>query len=236
VWQAFAGGFEGGREKARGAGQGGASMPEKGLLCGLACYKRAMRSPCCAGLLVCMLLPLKSHAQLSPEEEAPRQYPLSVFVQVPWGHWVFGKKIPAAEGGVEAHEEESPEAGPAHIRRRSFPLALGIRGEIVILQGGFSPTYDDQFGLSLGMDIGEMAKGLWISTPLEFWWRLFLYYRLSVYARVGAGIGWTILSHQEKTSIEVFPIALMGVEYRFSHLFSLRAEGGFPWGRIGLAF
>jgi hypothetical protein len=180
-----------------------------------------------------MLFSLKSHAQpqLSPEEEAPRHYPISVFVQLPWGHWLLGKKI-LAEGVFE----ETPEENRTYVRRRSFPFSVGIRGDIVILHHGVSPTYDDQFGLSLGVDLGEIANGLWISTPAEFWWRLFLRHRLAVYAKVGAGVGWVIVSHQEKTNVEFFPVATLGFEYRFSHIFSCRFEAGFPWVRLGLAF
>jgi len=178
-----------------------------------------------------MLFSSKSHAQLSPEEEAPRYYPLSVFVQVPWGHWIFGKEIPA-----EGVSEETPEENRSYVRRYSLPFSLGIRGDIVILHHGFSPTYDDQFGLSLGLDIGGISGGLWLSTPVEFWWRLFLRHRLAFYAKIGAGVGWTIVSHREKTDVEAFPVATLGFEYRFSHIFSLRAEAGFPWVRAGLAF
>jgi len=143
----------------------------------------------------------------------------------------MGKKILA-----EGFSEETPEAERSYVRRRSFPLSVGFRGDIVILHHGFSETYDDQFGLSLGVDVGEMAKGLWISTPAEFWWRLFLRHRLAAYFKVGAGVGWIIVSHQEKTNVEFFPVALLGAEYRLSHLFSCRFEAGFPWVRLGLAF
>jgi len=178
-----------------------------------------------------MLFSFKSHAQLHPEEEAPRHYPLSVFVQLPWGHWMFGKKILA-----EGIAEETPEANRTYVRRRSFPLSLGLRGDIVILHNGFSNTYDDQFGLSLGVDVGGIAGGLWLSTPAEFWWRLFLRHRLAFYMKIGGGVGWTIVSHREKTYVEAFPVATLGFEYRFSHILSFRAEAGFPWGRVGLAF
>jgi hypothetical protein len=134
---------------------------------------------------------------------------------------------------------------PSSIWYYGFGLGVGARYYIPILHDGFIPAVNDEFGIEFGADFtGAFGYGYFlpiVDIPVEVMWNFHFTQNFSAYAKVGIAFelqfyGSNYYLGRNNLYFTVNPVTAVGLFYKFSNTLSLRAEVGYPWIKVGLAF
>ena len=129
-------------------------------------------------------------------------------------------------------------------RYGGFPAGVGARYYLPIVKDGFIPPANDEFGIEFGGDLAfySSPNGTYfgLSIPVEVLWDFHFFPRFDAYAKVGAavaiGFGNYYRGGPVPAPVGVYPISAVGLRLRLTDAIFLRAEAGYPWAKVGVAF
>ena len=117
-----------------------------------------------------------------------------------------------------------------------FPIGVGASLYLPILNNGFIPPVNDEFGLDFGADAFFFAGapngfGLWI--PVSVLWTFHFSPSFSAYVKAGVA-----LRFWPGDRYPLYPdfVGALGLSWMFSHSVGLRVEAGYPGLKLGLLF
>ena len=127
---------------------------------------------------------------------------------------------------------------------RGFPAGFGLRYYVPLVRDGFLPAVNDEFGIEFGGDLAAFSYpgGAYygLSIPIEVLWDFHFLPRVDAYAKAGAafavGFGSYYYPGPAPAPYGVYPIMALGLRLKLTDLVYLRAEVGYPWAKLGLAF
>lgn len=114
-------------------------------------------------------------------------------------------------------------------------LGLGARLYFPLVNDGFAPTLNDEFGVEAGVDLMlrfNVAFYPLIDIPVAALWRLHVTPQVNVYAKAGLGLG---LGNRFDAPVYLVGELLVGVGLRITDTVGLRFEAGYPGVRLGLS-